>query len=184
MPEFLGCCIFCGTCILSSRKSLNRRRTLASVRQFVAASCRPTPHAYRRFAALEGPGRVLVCIPCVNWQRRCGMARAPKPYLLLDQLILFMLEPGKTPMPDQRCALRLLRSLRGGGDDWVTQTLRQQLPLPVLAMVEALPEACMEPGLLLNGLVKAWWDYNGNGAFFAHHQTAKLVRRVVKRGGE
>ena len=149
----------------------------------MAARCQPTPHAYRHFSGLDGPGRVLVCIPCVNWQRRACLAKDRRPYLLLDQLILFMLEPGRTPMPDQRCTLRLLRSLKGG-DDWVTRTLRLQMPVPVQAMLDALPEGCLEPGLILGALVRAWWDYNGRSAFFAHHQTAKLVRRVVKSAGQ
>lgn len=176
--EPLGCCIFCG--VKLAEKSQNRRRALTSIRHFVQTRCQPTPYAFERLAGMEEAGRALVCIPCVNWQRRCAGRQGKRVHLLLDQLILFLLEPGKTPMPDQRCALRLIKSLRAGGDDWVVHTLRQQTPVPVLAIVDGLREEDLRAGILPDALVRAWWDYNGRTVFFAHHQTAKLVRRAVK----
>ena len=188
LSDRLGCCLFCGTEISFSRRDRcafnRRRRTLMSVRLFVGLRCRPTPYFHRCLSQLNGKGRVLLCIPCVNWQRRAARGREPKPLLLLDQLILYMLEPGRVPLPDQRCALRLLRSLRGvrPDSDWVIKTMYGQLPLPAQAILGALPEAVLEEGQLGDALVRAWWDYNGRTAFFAHHVTAKLVRRMVKGG--
>ena len=144
------------------------------------ARCQPTPYAFRWMAELGETGRAVVCIPCVNWQRRCAGRQGKRVHLLLDQLILFLLEPGRTPMPDQRCALRLIKSLRAGGDDWVVHSLRILTPLPVLVIVDGLREEDLKAGALPDALVRAWWAYNGETVFFAHHQTAKLVRRAVK----
>ena len=101
-----------------------------------------------------------------------------KPYLLLDQFILFMLEPGKTHIPDQRCCLRLVRALRDANPaPW----LFWLLPLPVRVMLEMVSPEEVE-GDLLGGLVRVWWEYNGRSVFFAHNMTAKLVRKMVKNG--
>jgi hypothetical protein len=189
LPEILGCCILCCTQISNTpvaHSVFNRRRkSLTSLRQFVVQRCRPTPYAYAAFAGLHGEERALLCIPCVNWQRRCVRWRGPqKPLLLADQLILFMLEPGKTPVPDQRCALRLMRSLRRRDGDCVSQLLLGSMLVPVQAILLSLPEEVFggeEP--LGTALVRAWWDYNGLTCFLSHHMTAKLIRRLIKAGG-
>ena len=63
------------------------------------------------------------------------------------------------------------------------------MPLPVQVIISMLPEdiagsvsAHHYPGNipLMNVLLKAWWSYNNNSVFFAHHMTAKLIRRMVK----
>lgn len=182
----LGCCLFCGVRISCSPAPgclhNKRRKSLSSVRGFVLSRCRPTPYGYAAFSSLSGEGRALLCIPCVNWQRRCVRRRgASKPLLLVDQVILFILEPGRTPIPDQRCALRLLASLRRGGGDWVTATLFWLMPTPVQAIILSLPEELFSgEGALSDALVRAWWRYNNHTVFMSHHMTAKLVRRVVK----
>ena len=188
-PEVLGCCILCCTRISNTPEAhcvFNRRRkSLNSLRQFVTQRCRPTPYAYAAFAGLQGEERALLCIPCVNWQRRCMRWRAPqKPLLLIDQLILFMLEPGRTPVPDQRCALRLMRSLRRRDGDCVSHLLLGAMPVPVQAMLFSLPESVFDGEEPLGvALVRAWWDFNGRTCFLSHHMTAKLVRRLIKSEG-
>ena len=186
VADILGCCILCCTQIsnapLEHCVQNRRRKSLTSLRQFVTQRCRPTPYAYSAFAGLHGEERALLCIPCVNWQRRCVRWRgAQKPLLLIDQLILFMLEPGKTPVPDQRCALRLMRSLRRRDGDCVSSLLLGAMPTPVQAILFSLPESVFDGRQLATELVRAWWDYNGRTSFLSHHMTAKLVRRLIKR---
>jgi len=140
----------------------------------VAARCQPTPHAYRHFSGLDGPGRVLVCIPCVNWKRRAngtGLRRCARPLLQLDQLMLFMLDPGSVPEPDQRCMDRLFRALRQPDNP-----LRASFPLPVQTMLGTLG------GNTYLHAVAAWWEYNDRTDFFQSAGQAKRVRLALKLG--
>ncbi len=93
---------------------------------------------------------------------------------------MFMLEPGRTVVPDQRCALRLVRALLAEIDAPGTCAGALQLmPVPVQAMVSKLPRN-ISGDTLLPQLVKAWWEFNGRSVFFAHNLTAKLVRKMIK----
>ncbi len=106
-----------------------------------------------------------------------------KPLLLMDQVALFMLEPGTRPFPDQRCVLRLLTSLKdlNRGDDWVPKLLMGLMPVQVQTMIGMLPyPPCQADESIFNAIVRVWWDYNGRTVFFSHHLTAKLVRRMLK----
>jgi hypothetical protein len=185
-PGATSCCIFCsGTIPLLGGAVYNKRkRSLSSLSQFVLARCQPTPYAYRYFSAVRGEDRVMLCISCVNWQRRGYVARRKKAagrrqLLLADQVALFMLRPGTVPFPDQRCVLRLLTALRDPGDDWVPRLLFGLMPLPVQTMIGMLPP-CMEGEGVMRAIVRVWWEYNGRTVFFASHLTAKLVRKMVK----
>jgi hypothetical protein len=171
-----------------------RKRTLTSLGLFVSLRCQATPYAYQYFSGVRGEGRVLLCISCVNWQRRaCGQRNKnnkpwKRPLLFIDQFALFMLKPGTTSFPDQRCVLRLLHALRrAGGRDWVPSLLLSLLPVPVQTMVLSLdltilPTPPLPESSVLNAMVRAWWEYNGRTTFFSHHLTAKLVRRMIKSG--
>jgi hypothetical protein len=181
-------CIFCSGSIplLASGASYNKRkRTLTSLGQFVSARCQPTPYAFQHFSGLRGEGRVLLCVSCVNWQRRCAVGGrkkpAGKPLLLVDHVATFMLQPGTVLFPDQRCVLRLLSAMREPGDDWVPQLLLRLMPVPVQTMIGMLPSPpCRPDENLQRVVVEVWWEYNGRTVFFAHHLTAKLIRRHLK----
>jgi hypothetical protein len=107
-PTF-DACLFCGT-NLELRDTKKRCKTPASIREFVTDYCRPTSFIYPVYANLRGEKRVPLCIACVNWQRRCcngqrKRCNGKKPLLLMDHFVMFMLEPGRIVVPDQRCAL-------------------------------------------------------------------------------
>ena len=179
-------CIFCSGLIplLAGTIYNKRKRSLRSLAQFVSTRCRPTPYGYQHFSAVRGEARVLLCISCVNWQRRSAdveRKKKAKPLLLLDQVALFMLEPGTVTFPDQRCVLRLLTRLRDPGDDWVPRLLLGLLPVPVQAMINMLPSPpCRADESVQKLVVRVWWEYNGRTVFFAHHLTAKLVRKMIR----
>jgi hypothetical protein len=175
-PSF---CIFCGGEIPQSSVYNKRKRTLTNLAQFVSTRCHPTPYGYQYFSTAKGDDKVMLCISCVNWQRRSSMRgkSGRKPLLLMDQVALFMMEPGTTPFPDQRCVLRLVMSLRKC-DSWVPKLLLGLMPVPVQTMIAMLPERL--EGSILNAIVKVWWDYNGKTSFLTHHLTAKLVRKMLK----
>jgi hypothetical protein len=180
-----SCCIFCSGLIplLNTSVYNKRKRSLTSLAEFVSARCQPTPYAYQYFSAVRGEERVLLCISCVNWQRRSsggGRKRvARKPWLLADQVALFMLQPGTVLFPDQRCVLRLLSAMRDPGEDWVPKLLFGLMPVPVQTMIGMLP-ANLSVDEVQRAIVRVWWEYNGQTAFFSHHLTAKLVRRCLK----
>ena len=200
VTQVTTCCILCGGSIALGAHN-KRKRSLTSLGLFVSLRCQPTPHAFQYFSAVRGEQRVMLCISCVNWQRRAlGQGRRPitnpkarpgrtnrgvsqRPYLLLDQFSLFMLRPGTVVFPDQRCVLRLVQAVRRDDGDWVPRLLLSLLPVPVQAMVLTLNVASLTPlsdGSVLNAMVAVWWEFNGRTAFFSHHLTAKLVRRVLK----
>jgi hypothetical protein len=168
-------CILCGGQIRSSIYN-KRKRSLTSLGEFVLARCKPTPYGYKYFSTVRGEDKVLLCISCVNWQRRTNLKRPKKPALLMDQVALFMMEPGVTPFPDQRCVLRFVMALKT--QDRVSKLLLSLMPVPVQTMICMLPER-LEEGVM-TAIVRVWWDYNGRTVFLSHHLTAKLVRKMLK----
>lgn len=180
-------CLFCGT-VIPENDTRKRCKTPASIREFVTDYCRPTCIVYPILANLQGERRLPLCIACVNWQRRCGQGQrkrcnGKKPMLLLDHFVMFMLEPGKTIVPDQRCGLRLVKALLADLDarktGAPTSGVLELMPVQVQIMVSSLPkDICGDT--LLPQLVKAWWEFNGRSLFFSHHLTAKLVRKMIK----
>jgi hypothetical protein len=179
-------CVFCGTLLCKKKESgedMNRRcKSMSEIRSFVKEWCRPTDYFYKVLQELKGKDRLPLCIPCVNWQRWCiqGMkkrAGGKKPMLLVDQFVMFMTEPGKTLAPDQRCLLRLVRSLK---DKRQASFLLDVLPIHVRVMVSKIPADGVDGETIFSQLIKIWWEYNGCTSFFAHNLTAKLVRKMVK----
>lgn len=180
-------CLFCCTPLPPQNKR-KRCRQLGKIGEFVVKHCQETRYLYPRLASLRGEGRTPICLPCVNWQRRCAQGQRKRcqgrrPYLLMDHFALFMLSPGQVHVPDQRCALRLVQALLGGHGGG----LLHSLPVQVQCMVQRIkPQVGLTVENLLHHLMAAWWDYNGRTPFISHHLTAKLVRRMVKdlgRGG-
>jgi hypothetical protein len=185
-------CLLCGGPIHDKN---GRKRTLTALGHFITNRCKPTPYAYQYLSALSGEQSVTICISCVNWQRRAlgqgrrGKAKLGRPLLFLDYFTFLMLQPGTKIFPDQRCVLRLLKVLKQADPtqtDPVPALLNSLLPVPVQAMVASIDLTSIthiegqEEGSVIHAVVRAWWDYNGRPRFFAHHLTAKLVRKILK----
>ena len=180
-------CVFCGA-PLSSEDKRKRCKTKSKLGEFVGRFCRPTEVVYPHLVRLKGEDRLPLCIPCVNWQRRCGQGQrkrcgGEKPYLLADHFVIFMLEPGRVTVPDLRCTLRLVHAL---ATEECARPLLGLMPVQVQAMVEVIAgriergQKILTTDNLLNELVRAWWEYNGRTVFFAHNVTAKFVRKMIK----
>jgi len=214
MDKESGCCLFCGVFLpafgglkKNGRHASNKRvRSVASLKAFVLGKCKSSPYLYNYFAGVEPKGWAMLCLACMNWQRRMQTSKGRRgvfgvrPWLVVDQFTSFVMQPGRTPFPDKRCIIRLVVGLRrvssinlsggeAGEQDAGALFLLRLMPLPVQVIISMLPEdiagsvsAHHYPGNipLMNVLLKAWWSYNNNSVFFAHHMTAKLIRRMVK----
>lgn len=176
-------CLFCRTSI--THLDLKKRcKTMDNIQAFVSKFCKKTPFFYDLFCCKADDKRISLCIACVNWQRRClngqnKRRQGGKHMLLLDHFILFMLEPGKTSLPDQRCCLRLVKALVDELDGAPSSPFLTPMPLQVQMMVSKLPRN-ISGETMLNDLVMAWWNFNGRCIFFMNNITAKLVRRMLK----
>jgi hypothetical protein len=184
-------CVFCSVLLLAENRR-KRCKQQGRVSEFVSRFCRPAGFLYPRLVAMKGDARVPLCIPCVNWQRRCTLGQrkrcqGQRPYLLLDHFALFMLEPGEVAVPDQRCTVRMVLALLRAGPGGPAVVL---LPVQVQAMMAILRGRLGESRQQLTGenmlteLLATWWQFNERTVFFAHNLTAKLVRKMVKECGE
>lgn len=161
-------CFLCG--ITFPRDRQRRYKPSAELQAFVRSRCVPTPLAYASIDEADGlPDESPLCIPCVNWKRRAG-GRGKKQHLQVDQLIAYILQPGRMAELDQRCVGRLLAALADESNPFAAR-----VPLPVRAIVERLDAHD------LPSIARAWWDLNGHTRFFRHPQTARLVRTLQKQ---
>jgi len=182
-PCCAPCCSFCGGSLLGVQRRLFNQ---AKFRNFVLEKCKEAPFIYPVLARDNSssssnsttPSRRVckqyLCIPCVNWRRRAESGRLRRnrqPMLQLDQLLLFLLQPGRFPEPDHRCMTRLVSAVRQPGNMY-----RPCFPAPVLWIVDHIE------GDTYQHCVAAWWRYNHKTVFFASPQEAKRVRCVVKNG--
>lgn len=169
-------CAFCG---INLQGGLKRRLFNSTQgRRFVQQRCKSTPFLYsvltRAPAASDNPEKQYLCIPCVNWKRRAEhgrLKRTRQPMLQLDQMILFLMQPGRFQEPDHRCMERLVIAVRQPDNLY-----RFIFPFPVLRITRDIT------GNTYQHCVAAWWVYNGKSEFFSSPQEAKRVRSAIKAG--
>ena len=172
---------FCGLCGIHLAGLKRRFQCPKDIQAFVVGRCKTTPFLHAHLANQARPSspakRQGLCIPCVNWKRRvgsgAGLKRTRRPMLQIDQLILYLLQPGKHQEPDHRCMERLVKAIRQD-----TNPFARVLPTPVQSIV-----ARIRNDTYLD-CVMAWWEYNGKTEFFASAQEARRVRCAVKHGEE
>jgi hypothetical protein len=91
--------------------------------------------------------------------------------LQLDQLLLFLMQPGRFHEPDHRCMARLIIAVRQPDNIY-----HHIFPAPVQWIVRSIE------GNTYPHCVAAWWKYNERTEFFSYPQEAKRVRCAVKAG--
>lgn len=166
-------CVLCGT-----RLDGLKRRLFCPVegRRFIRERCRPTPFLHAFLSSSDAPDGTAqyMCIPCVNWKRRVVQARprggAKRPLLQLDQMILFLMQPGRQQEPDLRCMERLVRAVRQAHNPYRASVF----PAPVRWIAARIA------GDTFHDCVVAWWEYNGQTEFFASAQEGRRVRCALK----
>lgn len=171
-------CAFCG---INLQYGLKRRLFNADQgHRFVLQRCKETPFVYPVLTRPpipsdgESSGKQYLCIPCVNWKRRAEhgrLKRTRQPMLQLDQMILFLLQPGRFQEPDHRCMERLVVAVRQPDNLY-----RGIFPAPVQRIIQDIS------GNTYQHCVAAWWVFNGKTEFFSSPQEAKRVRSAVKAG--
>lgn len=171
-------CSFCGINLMNGLK--RRLFHPAQGRRFVLQRCKTSPFLYPLITSDEYPFsrprkcKQYLCIPCVNWKRRAEhgrLKRTRQPMLQLDQMLLFLMQPGHFQEPDHRCMERLVTAIRQPDNLY-----RNIFPAPVQRMVLSIT------GNTYPHCVVAWWLYNGKTEFFATPQEAKRVRSALKTG--
>lgn len=173
---------YCSLCGIELSHGLKRRLfSLKEARKFIQERCKPTPFLFQTLVSQEPPSSQQgpsvsrsVCIPCVNWKRRAetgALKRTKRPLLQLDQLILFLMQPGRHQEPDHRCMERLVKAIRQPSNPY-----RHILPLPVQSIIRLIEDNTYQH------CVAAWWEYNDRTEFFASSQEARRVRCAIKAG--
>lgn len=167
-------CSFCGINLSNGLK----RRLYSPIpgRKFILQRCKATPFLYPLLTTgtIDPDRKQHLCIPCVNWKRRAEhgrLKRTRQPMLQLDQMILFLLQPGRFQEPDHRCMERLVVAVRQPDN-----MFRSIFPAPVQRITLDIA------GDTYQHCVAAWWLYNGRTEFFFSPQEAKRVRSAVKAG--
>lgn len=171
-------CAFCGINLVDHGLK-QRLYNPEQGRAFIIQRCKQTPFLY---PLITEPGKVChaqgtkqyLCIPCVNWKRRAEhgrLKRTRQPMLQLDQLLLFIMQPGRFQEPDHRCMERLVMAVRQEDNVY-----RRLFPAPVQRIIRDIS------GNTYQHCVAAWWLYNGKTEFFSSPQEAKRVRGAVKAG--
>ncbi len=123
-----GHCVLCGILLAGMKRRLF---CPGEGRLFIRNACKETPflHAHLARSGVLAGGRHYMCIPCVNWKRRIvqgSRRRFGRPMLQLDQMILFLMQPGRHQEPDMRCMERLVKAVRQPSNPYLAL-----FPLPV-----------------------------------------------------
>jgi hypothetical protein len=143
----------------------------------------PTSFAYNVLMLLQDGQKIYTCKHCSLFLRRISHKdgkRKCKRFLPVDQVILFMLQPGAVKVPDIRNLRRFLEDNIGhtGKDSsnfyasfsavrHMLQLVRLNLQQEMLGEVDAV--SC------------AWWSANGNCTIFSSAVAAKYVRHGLKK---
>jgi len=175
----------CAMCQQDLQDRPKHEQDVPKLINFIKTKCEPTPYMYHWL--ITYPFEPFLCDPCINWRRRClvGLLSRPhkqqarpktqpvkrfaKPMLQVDQLITYLMQPGRCQLPDKRCLHRLLFALRDP-----TNLMPHIMPLCIQTIIG------FTEGNTELDLVRAWWKYNNQTHFLRHPLTAKRVRAVIK----
>jgi hypothetical protein len=176
-------CFLC----LKTLDGLHKQQNLDMMQRFIKKECQPTPFVYQWLITQETS--CAVCIPCLNWKRRCVvrsrdnkkikrrvkkmafiLPASEKPFLPIDQMILFCVMPGRYHMPDKRCIERLLVSLCDRNN-------------PILYMIPVNARYILQniATQSVNGALEAWWKINNHTHIMRYPAAAKMIRNMLKK---
>jgi hypothetical protein len=187
-------CILCGHVICAD---VGRRyKKYDAMTDLVIAKCIPTSFVYSSVIKYHGEnGKHTVCIACVNWTRRLSLKKeVDLVFIPMDNLILFVINPGKYPEPDKRTLVRLLRSLsmpvkRIDGmtmfnhyvcfQQGCMQSLQRFL-MENYFTEEINEDDVTEKDCIVDAIVRQWWIFNGMPVFIDEKRNGRYVRRMLR----
>jgi hypothetical protein len=189
-------CILCGHVLGVSDG--RRYKKYDAMRELVIQKCIPTTFVYASVVRCSnGVGKHTVCIACVNWTRRLSLKTSQQLiYIPMDNVILFVAQPGQHAEPDKRTLVRLLRSLSAVPPLPVNHyTCFETGAMTSLKKVlvekgffDGTREVCEETDavaeydkdLLIDTIIRVWWIFNGMPTFLSDKSTGRYVRRMLR----
>jgi hypothetical protein len=104
-------CILCGHVLCEGVGRRYKKYDVMS--KLIESRCIATPFVYSCVMKYNNTmGKHTVCIACVNWTRRLSLRKSADKILIpMDNVILFVMDPGRYLEPDKRTLIRLLKSL-------------------------------------------------------------------------
>jgi hypothetical protein len=173
-------CLFCGT---DGNQVSFRTRTVAYVQHVLENSVQETPFVWSylntRLKHYPKDTSVELCAPCMQWvQRACKYAshRTSRYMLLVDQLFMCVIHPGRAPGKtaciQARVYSRILQTLRQEGN-----TLLLLCPLVARNVIaNKLRHDHKKP---LMHIMQVWWDNTGSPEILPSAEVARAVRFYV-----
>jgi len=179
--------LFCWMCQDELQSDHNKAHSRHALETFVKNYVQPSPFFWEW--SLKTDRYTGICSACVNWKRRCmsgklkrfrpntnrnnvihvKVIKFTKPMMIIDQMIMFCISPGRYQFPDRRCLRRLIDTFKNPNN---------MLSLVVPDSVMSVVKACTE--ITLPEIVRRWWDYNNHTQFFKCSITARWIRYIIK----
>jgi hypothetical protein len=168
------------------------------LKQLVIRKCIPTAYVYSCVVNYRGAGKHTVCIACVNWTRRLSIRKGKDlVFIPIDNVILFVMQPGEYLEPDKRTLVRLLHSL------CVPVVVEEEPRNSVLNQYSSFESGCMrsvkkvllekyfvagqevdisdyhkEP--VIDTIIREWWIFNGMPCFLDNKRIGRYVRKMLR----
>ena len=228
----LEVCVLCGHILFPWAG--RRYKKHDAMNDLISRKCTPTSFVYACVTQYKGnTGKHTVCIACVNWtrsvlatalwistamichsidtwrffvHRRLSLKKGSTQFFIpMDNLLLFVINPGKYPEPDKRTLVRLLRSLC---NEYTLDNASQHCTSPMSnhytcfesdvmqAIKRVLTEKyfavkCVDDDsvdgitdyhkdAIVDIIIREWWVCNGMPKVLQDKTTGRYVRRMLK----
>jgi hypothetical protein len=181
-PDHQRCrnCILCG---ISGHTVTFRTRSVAFMRQVMTRDLQETPFAWSyintELKRLPSNANVDVCAPCMQWLQRASRFashESTRYMLLVDQLFMCVLHPGRAPGKtaciQARVYQRILRTLRQPGNPLI-------LLCPILIRDVIATKLQLHHKKPLMHIMQCWWVLNGSPEILPSAEVARAVRFFV-----
>jgi hypothetical protein len=176
----------CRHCLLCGNRKQGitfRTRTVSSMQKTLTNEIQETPFLWKyiqeQLRGFDKDSLVDICAPCMQWlQRACKYAscHSPRYMLLVDQLFMCVLHPGRAPGKtaciQARVYSRILKTLR-----------QKENPLMLICpfVVRGVIMHTLQPDHRkpLAHIMQCWWESSGRPELLPSTEVARAVRFYV-----